>query len=96
MKKIVKLTENQLKQVIENVINEQYTNSINLTDGQVNYYNQLWNNIDIKYTNNSFWKSIMKKVNKTKKLTKKQKWFLDFLFNHGKSPYEAGVLPSNY
>lgn len=97
MKKIIKLKEQEFKNIIKNVINEYKQNIVYLTDGQINYYNERWKNgTNIKYTNNGFYKNLMNKVNKTKRLTKKQKWFLDFLFSRGESPYDAGILPSNY
>lgn len=70
------ITEIQFKSLIENIIDEQYINIVNLTDAQINYYNKRWKeSTDIKYTNNNFYKSLMNRVNKTKRLTKKQKWF---------------------
>ena len=61
----------------------------------LNYIKQNWNNTNIKYTNNNFYKNIYNRAILSRKLTPKQWWYLDFLFKNGKSPYEANVLLKN-
>ena len=70
-------------------------NIIHLNDGQIRYYNNVWKNMDEKYVNNKFYGSIIRQLNQKKYLTRNQKYYLDFLYQHGQSPYEAGVLPLN-
>lgn len=66
------------------------------TDSEVKYYQQLWNSLHIKYTNNKFFASVFDQMKNRKHLSDKQWAELEFLLKNGKSRYEAGVLPQNY
>jgi len=70
---------------------------VDVGDKQVslNYIKQLWNNVNSKYTNDNFFKTIYNAAIKNKKLTPKQWYYLNFLFKNGKSPYEMGITPKN-
>ena len=83
IKKTLKLKEND---------NIQKQNIIYLNDGQIRYYNSVWKNMYEKYTNNKFYKSIIKQLNEKRYLTRKQKYYLDYLFKYGQSPYEGDPL----
>ena len=93
---------NQIKIVKENNLKEEFENNkpkemVNVGNKMISldYINQIWNQLNTKYTNNDFYKTIYNSANVNKKLTPKQWWYLDFLFKNGKTPYEAGVLPKN-
>ncbi len=69
-------------------------NFVELADTQITYYNSRFKNsgLHVKYTTSKFWTGIMSSINKTKKISERQKTQLDYLLKNGKSMYEAGVL----
>ena len=87
-----KVQSKKINESVDLKLEEQNQNIIYLNDGQIKYYNSIWNNMDLKYTNNKFYKSIIKQLNEKRYLTRKQKYYLDYLFQHGQSPYEGDPL----
>lgn len=73
-------------------INENLNMSVTYTDDQIKYVMQRYNSLNIKYHNDNFFAPMVKKLQKDKKLSKKQNDQLQFLLKNGKSMYEAGVL----
>ena len=65
-------------------------------DSQINYYQNIWGSLNIKYTNNPFYKSLFIKLKNKSPLSTKQWNELEFLLKNGKSRYESGDLgPKN-
>lgn len=73
-------------------INENLNETITFTDDQIKYVMQRYNTLHSKYHNDNFFAPMVKKLQKNKKLSKKQNDQLQFLIKNGKSMYEAGVL----
>ena len=66
------------------------------TDAEIQYYEKLWNWLNVRHYNNKFFSNLWDKVKTKKELTKRQWLELEFLLKNGKSRYEAGQLPNNY
>ena len=62
------------------------------SDEQVKYYQTLFNSLNIKYSQNKFFKTIMDRLKSENKLAIKQFNELDYLIKNGKTMYENGYL----
>ncbi len=65
-------------------------------DTQIKMYKKMFDSLPERLRNNSFLKSVMNQMEKNKKLTKKQFTELNFVFQNGKTRYEAGQLSTKY
>jgi hypothetical protein len=66
------------------------------TDAEIQYYEKLWNWLNVRHHNNKFFSNMWDKLKTKKELTKRQWLELEFLLKNGKSRYESGQLPNNY
>lgn len=73
-------------------MHETLNHTIEFNDGQIKNVMQRYNGLHSKYHNDNFFAPMIKKLQKNKKLTKKQNDQLQFLLKNGKSMYEAGYL----
>ena len=62
------------------------------SDEQVKYYQTLFNSLNIKYSQNKFFKTIMDRLKSENKLAIKQFNELEYLVKNGKTMYENGYL----
>lgn len=73
-------------------INESINKWITFDDKQIESLNKRFNNLNVKYHQNSFFKSIIKQLNDNKKLSKNQFNELKYLIEYGKTRYEDNLF----
>lgn len=100
-KQMWKWLENTIEQVFEDRWEVWETNdselkdvneSIEFTDGRIKSMLTLFDQQNIKYHNNKFFKSIINTLKNKRSLTKKQYDQLDYLLKNGRTMYEDGIL----
>ena len=72
------------------------SDDMTFADSQVKMYKKMFDGMPERLRNNTFLKSVMNQMEKNKKLTKKQFNELNFVFQNGKTRYEAGQLSTKY
>lgn len=75
---------------------ENFNTRKTFTEGEISYYQRLWDFLNEKYRRNKFFSNIWEQAKAKRSLSGKQWSELEFLLKNGKSRYEAGILPHNY